>query len=678
MPTPPKALEIPYLHRDPNGQERPDPYHWLQNAQDPAVLAHLTAENQYTAQYLSPSADLEKLLYSETLARIQETDQDIPWTYGPYQYYFRTQAGLSHEIFCRQPRDGGTETCLFDENVHAAQHDYFEVGEYALSLDQQTLLVTVDTAGQERYRLWSLDITTNTLTQDVLQDIAKVMVFSQDSRYFWYLKQDAAQRPYQVWCHDRTGQQTDRLIFEEPDERYWVGIYRSMSDAYLFVHVASKLTSEVHFTPADAPYGPLACIRPRKNEHEYDVDHHGDYFYIRTNEDAKNFSLKRCKITNPELSHWETVIPADPTVSLDSFSVFAQHIVLETRRDGLSQLGIWDTTTERLQWVPFAEPCYSVGLGENWEYRTDHIRIDYTSLKTPPCDYLLSLHTLEKVLLKQDPVLQGYQPEDYTTERQWATAPDGTLIPISLVYKTSLRQTSPAPALLTGYGAYGATMDPWFSYSRISLMERGFIFAIAHVRGGGEFGEAWHEAGRFLNKPNTFTDFIACAQHLVHSGQTSPQLLCIDGGSAGGLLIGAVINQAPDLFRAAIANVPFVDVLNTMLDDTLPLTVVEYEEWGNPHEPMYYQAIRDYAPYENIKPQAYPALFVTAGLQDPRVPYWEAAKWVAKLRQHHTGTTPILLKTHLQAGHHGQSGRYEALKEVTESQAFLLQCLGIT
>jgi oligopeptidase B len=677
MPNAPKTAQAPYFHEQ-QGIKRPDPYHWLQDKDNPAVIEHLEAENAFTDATLAPHKALQQTIYQETLSRIQETDQDYPWPYGDYEYYFRTVQGLQHDIFCRRLKHSKEEEILFDENVHAEGFDYFEVGQYALNLTQDKLAITIDTEGDEKYDVYLVDLKNFNHTtpvqenEAIIRDIPSAIVFSTNNHELWYSRHDDTQRPYQVWCHDISGEKPDVLIYEEKDERFSVGIYRSNSDAYLVVHVSSKLTSKAYVTDANTPRATLRLIRERKHEHEYDIDHNGDYFYIRTNEDGKNFSLKRCRV-NDLSSAWETILPEDKAIPLSGFSVFSDHIVLECRRNGLAQMATLRLSDMKKEWISFDEPAYTVGLGDNWEFNTQTVRLSYVSMTTPPRDYSLDMNTHEKTLLKQAPVLGDFNAKDYITERIFATASDGTQIPISMVYKAALKKQN-MPLLLTGYGAYGVDNDPYFSYSRLSLLNRGYIYAVAHIRGGGEYGDPWHEAGRFLHKKNTFTDFIACSTHVINNGYTSPDELVIMGGSAGGLLIGAVVNLAPELFRAAVAQVPFVDVLNTMLDDSLPLTVGEYEEWGNPNDKIYFDYIRSYAPYENVTQQAFPTILVTAGLHDPRVPYWEAAKWVARLRDNNIGNSTILLRTQMSAGHAGPSGRYSAIEEVAEEFAFIIGC----
>lgn len=670
---PPVAKKIPYTHEN-HGEKREDPYHWLREKDNPDVLALLKAENAYTEEKLKPVDHLKKTIFKETVGRIQETDQDVPWPYGDFEYYFRTIEGEQHDIFCRQPKGEKEETILFDENAFAKESEYFDIGTYALSLDQRWLAITVDTTGDEEYELWLKDLDSGELKKGSLQGIASSVVFASDSQDLWYCRFDNTQRPYQVWCHDITQAIEDELLYQEDDERFWLGIARSETDKYLCVMAGSKLTSETHYTLASNPRGQLTCFLKREHKHEYDIEHHGDYFYIHTNKDAKNFKLMRCPLDNTAVSEWTEVIPHELNICIEGFAVFKNYFLLSERRDGLAQLHIFEPETFHSHLIEFPDITYSCGMGHNWEYDTEVLRFGYSSLNTPHSVFSYNMRTYERTLLKQDTVLGGYNPDDYQSERLIATGLDGEAVPISLVYKKSALK-KPMPLLLLGYGSYGIDMDPWFSYSRISLLDRGFIFAVAHIRGGGEFGEEWHDEGKLMHKQNTFNDFIACSKHLVSEGYTSPEQLFISGGSAGGLLMGAVMNAEPELFRGVVAHVPFVDVLNTMLDDTLPLTVTEYEEWGNPNDKLAYEYIKSYSPYDNVKPLPYPSMFITCGLEDPRVPYWEAAKWAAKLRVDSVSDNPILVKVNLAAGHQGQSGRYNAIEEVAEEYAFVLGVL---
>jgi oligopeptidase B len=687
-PITPKQITVHEAHQD----QRIDHYHWLKERENPEVLAYLKRENAYTEAIMAPVKELQDTLYQETLARIQETDQDAPWPYEGYEYYGRTVQGLEHEIFCRKRLGSDVEEILFDENIHAAASEFFEVGCYELSPDGNWLAITVDQTGDEIFTLWMIDLTTMTLTKDLLTEIAGSVVFSMEPGTLWYCRLDEAQRPYQVWAFDVWGESRaggekspapstglpplikgaggSTLIYEEPDEKYWVGIERTSSDAFLIISCGSKLTTETHYVPAELPWIPPTCFLPREQGHEYAIDHQGDHFYILSNRDAKNYALWRCGLHPAAPYQWELVIPHDIQVTLEGMHCFKDYFVLSKRINGLSQLWVYPNGGKPVQ-IPVPEVVYNLGLSTNWEYETPTFFYCYHSMTTPPTVFSYDTRTHESTLIKREPVLGDYRPEDYESQRLFATAEDGTKIPISLMFKKSLR-TSPMPLYLVGYGAYGIDLDPWFSYSRISLLNRGFVFAIAHIRGGGDLGELWHDAGKLMNKKNTFSDFIACSRYLIDQKWTSPDQFFINGGSAGGLLMGAVLNEAPELYRGAVVQVPFVDMLNTMLDATLPLTVHEYEEWGNPQERAAYDYMKSYSPYDNVRSQAYPALFITSGLYDPRVPYWESAKWTAKLREHQTAPNPILLKVELHAGHGGPSGRYEALKEVAEEFAFVL------
>ncbi len=671
---PPIAKRVPYIHLA-HGDQRDDPYHWLRNKNDITAINYLKAENAYAQEQLKSVKTLKETIFKETVSRIQETDQDVPWPYGNYEYYFRTIEGLQHDIFCRRLKlKPDEEVILFNENEFSEESDFFDIGTYALSLDQRWLAITVDTTGDEKYELWLKDLSTGLLKKDLLSDISPNVVFSKNNHDLWYCCFDDAHRPYQVWCYDIHGLIPDEKIFQEDDARFWISIARSESDAYLVINTHSKITSEVHYTFSDKPRSTLTCFYPREHAHEYDIEHHENHFYIHTNKNAKNFKLMRCPLDNTSISAWDEIIPHEPSVCIEGFTVFKNYFILSERRDGLAQLHIFDPNTLQGHLIEFPDAAYSCGLESNWEYDTEIVRFYYSSMNTPGSVFSYNMRTHDRVLLKQDPVLGGYDPNDYHSERILATANDGESIPISLVYKKSLLN-KPMPLILIGYGAYGMDIDPWFSYSRISVLDRGVIYAIAHIRGGGEFGEEWHDAGKLMHKKNTFSDFISCSEFLIAEGYTTPEQLFISGGSAGGLLVGAVINKEPELFRGAIAHVPFVDVLNTMLDETLPLTITEYEEWGNPNEKIPYEYIKSYSPYDNVSNLPYPALFMTCGLEDPMVPYWEAAKWTAKLRQHTVSDNPILLKVNMAAGHQGQSGRYNAIEEVAEEFAFVLGVL---
>ncbi len=668
---PPKAQQIPYHTED----GRVDLYHWLREKENPEVLTYLKAENEYTKAMLEGTDAMQEKLFQEMRKRIKETDSSAPWTMSGYDYYFRTTEALQYRIFCRKPHGSLIEEILLDENEVAKHHSYFHLGSYALSVDQHFLAYTVDTQGDEFYALVIKDLRTPTLVLETLQGVGDDVVFAADSQHFWYVRLDAAHRPYQIWQHKlQTPTAQDLLIYHETDERFFIAPQRTKDNALLLVESHSKLSSEIHYTCADKPSLPLHCVFPRSPHIEYAVEHHAGDLIIRTNDQAENFQIIRVPMHDLAKKNWRTLIAHDPHIAIEDFEVMQDFIVVHERRNGLPALHVlsFDEKTDYL--IEVNDPTYSLELGDNWLTHSNVLRYEYGSMTTPHTVFDFDLTTKERTLIKQTHVAH-YHANDYVSERLFATAADGTRIPMSIVYKKTNK--TPAPLFLTAYGAYGSIEDAWFSNARLSLLERGFVFAIAHIRGGGEFGKPWHEEGRLFKKQNSFTDFIACAEHLIQHGFTSPTQLVINGGSAGGLLMGAVLNLRPDLFAACIAHVPFVDVLNTLQDPSLPLSITEYEEWGNPHQAEAHAYIAAYSPYDNIKAHAYPALLVTAGLTDWRVPYWEAAKWVAKLRTVKTDDHLLLLKTDLEAGHYGLSGRYSALREVALEYAFIFRVLNL-
>ncbi len=669
---PPKAKQIPFKTSD----GRTDLYHWLKDKNDPDVLTYLKAENEHTKITLESTDALQEHLFQEIRGRIQETDTGAPWQDGDYDYYFRTVKEQQYPIFCRKQRGNDVEEILLDENIEAKHHTYFHLHALVLSVDQHLLAYTVDTAGDEYYTLLIKDLRNQTLLQDNITGTGGDVVFSADNQHFWYTRLDDAHRPYQVWQHEiGTSVENDTLIFHETDDRFFISISRTKDDKYLLVNAHSKISSEIHYMDAQTLALPLKCIYPRAPHIEYDIEHHQDDFIIHTNEHAENFQLVRVPVSNTDKKNWQILLAHNPMVAIDGFEIMRDFIVVAERRDGLSALHVLGFSNGTDYLIEMDESTYHLSIGHNCLLDSNILRFDYESLKTPHSVYDFNLVDKTKTLIKKNPVLGHYHEDDYVSERIFATSSDGVKIPISLVYKKDLKK--PAPLFLNSYGAYGITSDPWFSNARISLLNRGFVFAVAHIRGGGEFGKPWHDAGRFFKKHNTFDDFILVAEHLIHEKYTTHQQLVINGGSAGGLLMGAVINKRPDLFAACIANVPFVDVLNTMQDPTLPLSITEYEEWGNPNELEAFNYIATYSPYDNIKQQAYPAILATAGLSDWRVPYWEAAKWVAKLREYNTNDNLLLLKTDLESGHFGLSGRYNVIREVALEYAFIFRVLNI-
>lgn len=673
---PPVAKKIPHITAI-HGERLVDNYYWLRKKISSAVMAYLQAEDAYTDWFMKPTQPLQETLYQEMLGRVQETDQSVPYREGDWLYYHRTEAGKQYPIYCRKKGSvDAPEEVVLDMNAMAKGKEFLEMGVYEVSDDGNRLAFSTDEKGFREYTLYVKDLQTGALLREKIPRVSGA-AWAADNRTLFYVTEDDAKRADRVWRHD-LGEKEDALIYEEKDALFTVEVDRSRSKRFVYVAIGSKTTDEVRYLRADHPDDLLKIISPREKDHEYSVDDGGDLFYIRTNDQGRNFRLVTVPINDPRRENWKEIVPVRNVVSIDDVGVFSHNFVLAERANGLPQLSVYDLATGAAHRIEFPEAAYAVATEENAEFDTNVLRITYESLTTPlsVCDY--DMTTRERKLLKQQPVKGGYDPDRYQTERVYATAADGTLIPISLVYRKDLKQEGGNPLLLYGYGAYGIPTDVWFSSNRLSLLDRGVIVAIAHVRGGGEFGKRWHDQGRMLNKRNTFTDFIASAEFLIAHHYTDAQHLTVEGGSAGGLLIGTVLNMRPDLFKAALVEVPFVDVINTMLDESLPLTVGEFEEWGNPKLKEQYHYLKTYSPYDNIRPQAYPAVLVESSLNDSQVMYWEPAKYVAKLRATKTDTHPLLLKMDLEpSGHSGKSGRYDALHDTALEYAFLLTQLGI-
>jgi oligopeptidase B len=645
------------------------------------VIPYLEAENRHTEEAMASTKPLQETLYNEILGRIQETDVTVPVKRDGYFYYTRTAEGKAYSIQCRKHGSlDASEEILLDSNALAEGQKYFRLGTFAVSPDHQLLAYSTDLEGDESYTIQVKDLATGQLLSDRIANTYYTLEWANDNRTFFYTVLDEAKRPYRAFRHE-LGAESDALVYQEDDGRFNLSLGKTRSLRYVFIELASPLTSESRYLEADDPSGEFRMLLPRRQGVEYDASHHGEYFYIRTNDQAKNFRLLRIPVSAPSSDSLREVIPARAGVTIEGVDSFEDHIVIYERERGLEKICIRDASCALSHYIEFPEPVYSVGATGNAEYKTNLLRFDYTSLVTPASVFDYDVHTHQRELKKQYEVRGGYDASQYQSERIFAKAPDGVDVPISLVYRKGFGPNGTSPLLLYGYGAYGHSIDPGFSSARLSLLDRGFVFAIAHVRGGAELGEEWHDQGKLLQKKNTFTDFIACAEHLLAARYTSTERLAIMGGSAGGLLVGAVLNLRPELFHAAIAKVPFVDALNTMLDPTLPLTIAEYEEWGNPDQEEFYRYIRSYSPYDNVAPRAYPAMLVTAGLNDPRVSFWEPAKWVAKLRAlktdlKMTDSNVLLLKTDMGSGHFGPSGRYEGIKEVAFDYAFLLRTVG--
>ena len=676
QPMPPAAPVVPWSDSI-NGFVRTDHYHWLRDRSDPRVKRYLEAENAYTDSMMAPTRPLQKKLYREFLSRIKQTDLSVPVKRDSFYYYSRTVQGQDYYIYCRKKGSlKAPEEVLLNENELARSHAYYSIDITEVSPDHSVLAYAADTTGAGIYSAYFLDLKTKARLSDTLSNLSNI-VGANDSRTIDHEALDSTQRCDRIFRH-RLGEDRDSLIYREADPQFWLSISKTASQQYLFITSASKEESEVRYLNAGQTEDSFKIFRPRRKKVEYWLEHHGPDFFIFTNDSAQNYRLLRTPVSDPGSKNWIEVIPHRPDVLLEDVLMFRDFMAVQQRVDGLSGLTVFDwSDTSSGTPLKFPELTYSIYPLHQYDYNTGLLRYTYFSLVTPRsvCEYDMAGGSYN--LLKREEVRGGYDPGYYVSERIYAKASDGSRIPVSLVYRRGLKFNGSNPCYLTGYGAYGVSNDPHFSSSRLSLLDRGFVFAVAQVRGGQEMSRGWYLDGKLLNKKNTFTDFIACAQHLIQQGYTSPAKLVITGGSAGGLLMGAVINSRPDLFRAAVLDVPFLDVINTMLDPTIPLVTAEYEEWGDPRDPQYYRYMLSYSPYDNIKAQAYPPMLVTTGWNDANVAYWEPAKWVAKLRAVKTDKNLLLLKTDMKSGHGGPSGRYGYFKDLAFEYAFILDVLGI-
>ena len=678
----PSTHPLPPIARRAAGE---DPYAWLQERDTDAVLDYLKAENAYQEAQLADQSELREQLFEEIKGRIRETDLSLASPWGPWLYYTRTTAGDEYARHHRCPRpaddspgvDEQHEQLLLDPNV-LAEGGFLSLGAFSISPDHQRLAYSLDTSGEETYRLYVKELGSGAVTELPFEQCDGSMTWANDSQTLFFGELDDTHRPYRLHRH-RLGGEGAELVFEEADGRFFLHCYRASSERQLILLLNSKTTSEAWVLDAHTPSAAFTCLAPRVEDHEYYPDHgqlDGQWtWFIRSNQAGINFALYQAPGDGqvPTREQWQTLVEHRHDSMLEGVTLNARAYSLSLREGGLPIIEVHPQTAAAYR-VQLPDAAYSLYVSDSLEFDTARIRLRYEALNRPAQVRQLELDSGAQVVLKETPVLGPFNADDYVSQRLWATAADGTQVPISLVQRRDTVGQA-TPLYLYGYGAYGESLDPWFSHARLSLLERGVAFAIAHVRGGGELGEAWYRAGKQEHKANTFNDFIACAEHLIAQGMTTSAQLVISGGSAGGLLIGAVLNQRPELFRAAIAEVPFVDVLNTMLDPDLPLTVTEYDEWGNPQEPAVYARIKSYAPYENVTAQAYPATLVIAGYNDSRVQYWEAAKWVAKLRATRTDDHLLLLKTELGAGHGGMSGRYQGLRDVALEYAFVFKVL---
>jgi oligopeptidase B len=704
--TPQPVLPVQTKHvdhvREHHGDRVVDPFEWLRDKDDPEVIAHLEAENAYAEATTSHLEPLRARIFDEIKSRTQETDLSVPAAYRGWWYYSRTFEGKQYAAQCRVAMVAGKgrpdlqpgntpegEQVLLDGNTEAQGHEFFSLGAFEVSVDGHRIAYAVDVEGDERFDLRVRDIQTGEVIDEAVTLIGYGVVWSLDGRHLFYTRMDDSWRPHQVWRHEvGTSAEADVLVFEEPDERFWMSVGSSRDDAWVIIAVGSKLTSEVWLLDASAPLGGPRLVAPRRDGVEYDVEPAGDRMLIVHNANHPDFELAQAPLDSSGHEQWSPLGETVPGERLLGVEAFSTHAVVSLRRDGLTALRLMPRNTAAASGfdapsdLSFEEPLYSIGTGNNPEYETTALQIVFESMVTPKTISDYDLATGTYTVLKAQPVLGGYDPGDYEQHREWATAPDGTQVPMSLIHRRDVSADGTAPGLIYGYGAYEISVDPYFSVARLSLLDRGFVYAIAHVRGGGEMGRHWYDQGKMEHKVNTFTDFVACADHLVDSGWVAPDRLVAEGGSAGGLLMGAAANLAPARFAAIHAAVPFVDALTTILDPSLPLTVPEWEEWGDPlHHESVYRYMKSYTPYENIAAVAYPAILATTSLNDTRVYFVEPAKWVARLREtvkNDPAKRPVLFKIEMVAGHGGKSGRYDAWKQYAWELAFLMDQVGVS
>lgn len=674
----PKAKQINKILEIHNDQ-RVDPYYWLNDRESPEVISYLEAENAYTKAAMAHTEKFQQSLFEEMKGRIKEDDSSVPYKLKGFWYYSRYRVGEEYPLYCRKKESlEATEEIILNQNELAEGHAFHALAGLSISPNSQILAFGEDTLSRRIYTLRFKDLETGAFLSDKLENTSGSAAWCNDNKTLFYTQKDASLRSYKIFKHVLgTPQSEDIEVFHEKDETFNCYVYRTKSDAFIIIGSSATLANEYRYLSTDAPNEEFTLFLPREREHEYSLAHFGEHFYILSNWQAKNFRLMRCKVGVHPKSEWEEVIAHRNDVFIEDVELFNAFLVLGERKNGLTQLRIkpWQGNGEH--YIEFNDPTYIAYGSINRDADTEWFRYGYSSMTTPSTVFEYNMRTREQKVLKQQEVVGGHTPEDYISERLFATAQDGTKIPISLVYHKKVQKNGKNPLLLYGYGSYGASMDAGFSSIRLSLLNRGFVYAIAHIRGGEEMGRVWYEEGKLLKKMNTFTDFIACAEHLIQEGFSNAKQMYAMGGSAGGLLMGAVINLRPDLWNGIIASVPFVDVVTTMLDESIPLTTGEYDEWGNPNDEEYYHYMKSYSPYDNVSAQAYPHILVTTGLHDSQVQYWEPAKWVAKLRTLKTNNTKLLFETNMEAGHGGASGRFESLKETAMEFAFLLDLEGV-
>lgn len=687
------AKKIPYNITE-NGDTRIDEYYWmrlsddqknapdsLRDQQTKDVLENLNEENDYTKIVMAHTEGFQKKLYEEMKGRIKETDQSVPFKHNGYWYYSRFEEGKDYAFNCRKKdsMETGKEEILIDGPARAAGHDYWALGGIDISENNEVMALSEDVVSRRIYTVRFKNLKSGEILPDVIEGVAGNAQWANDNKTVFYVKKDPSTlRSSQIWRHTLgSPQSADKLIYEEKDEQFSCYVYKTKSRKYMVIGSSQTLSTEYRILEADNPTGEFRIFQPRERDHEYNIDHYGDKFYITTNWQAKNFRLMECPLNGTSKENWKEIIAHRDDVLFEGIEIFKNFYVASERQNGLNQLKVIKWSDKSSYSIPFDDPAYSAGVGTNPEFDTDVLRYGYSSMTTPASTYDFNMTTKERTLMKQQEIVGGHNPEDYVSERLYVTARDGMKVPISLVYKQGTKLDGNAPLLLYGYGSYGYSLDPGFSSTRLSLLNRGCIFAIAHIRGGQEMGRNWYEDGKLLKKKNTFTDFIDCAEFLLEKKYTSKDKLFAMGGSAGGLLMGAVVNMRPDLWKGIISSVPFVDVLTTMLDESIPLTTGEFDEWGNPKNKEYYDYIKSYSPYDNIEAKDYPNILITTGYWDSQVQYWEPEKYVAKLRQLKTDSNLLLMWCNLEAGHGGKSGRFEALKEIALEYAFMLDLVGI-
>ncbi len=672
----PVAKKIVHVHKS-HGQQRIDNYHWMIKRDAPEVIESLNKENEYYEKMTAHTSQLKEDLFEEIKSRINEDDESVPYLWNGYWYYTKMKKGMSYPFYYRK-RDTleANEELLFDVNEMATDHDFFQLTGMSITPDNKTVSYGVDTIGRRQYTIYFKDLENDEVNKHSIELTTGGAVWAEDNQTLFFVRKDEqtlrAHKIYKYKLGDKPS--TATVVYQEDDEIFNCYVYKSKSRDYIMIKSSSSLTDEVRFIKADAPNTDFTIIQKRTEELEYSVLHYGDHFYMMTNkDDAINFKVMKTAIDTPQMENWVDLIPHNQDILLEDFEIFNNYLVISDRFNGLNRIRIksWDDTID--YFLPFDNETYTAFTGGNYDFNTTKLRYQYNSLTTPPSVIEFDMDTKEEIILKTQKIQDdSFNPNDYASERVWATATDGKKIPISLVYKKSLKKETGNPLLLYGYGSYGATIDPYFSISRLSLLNRGFVYAIAHVRGSEYLGRPWYEDGKMFHKRNTFTDFIACSEHLIKENYTTASHLYASGGSAGGLLMGAIMNMAPQLYKGILSAVPFVDVVSTMLDDSIPLTTGEYDEWGNPNNKESYEYMLSYSPYDQVVAQEYPNVLVTTGYHDSQVQYWEPAKWVAKLRELKTNDNLLLFKTDMKSGHSGASGRYDALKEVAIDFAFLL------